>query len=1049
MPTEPHFPSHFKSQQDQELIRLALHKSPFFASLDEEQVSRFVAVAERKVYRKGEIVILEGCVDDDDDDDDDDYDDDEEEEFEGEEKKDASPPRQGSGKNSINLDNLAEPDDADEMMEEVEEKQHRSFIETNKVAMEKETTDRPESRASDRVLEGAKDDSTSDGRIHVADDAESDGAVNDVDIDDTSDKTERVPSDLQNESESLESSDDDEKEQANTQAKDGEDDKELTPQPPSNEKPLWTLSQSRGQSQEDSQPPPPRSGIKRSIYIVRSGQADVWYQPHFRPASLGQGAMFGEGGFVFGRQHSASVIAKEPLECWVVDFGTFQKHVLPSEHMQQLFSEHATQRDADGTPYMTLMDFMHARRAQELAPIFFQEDPVAGLRIAHTYNLFQQPKSRRRRRRRRRKQQQQQEQEQEQSLSAEPHIYLADFCFFHLLMARPDPEVDIAFLLMDRRRTGQVHLEDLAHFVEPIFPGLDLSSHFFQRYFGKDGTQSIRQMHFSQFLVDLQREIGKQAFFRAVQEKGTLEGYLNPTDFIHVLKTACGWRLPQGVAERLEAVYVNPVKTSELPSTFEQDASRCDSSSLATNVGLGARYFAYADFLAFQEILGNLPALCNLVDRAQEIKKAPITSDDFKVANRVIGLGGRLSRRQVEIVFSLFDLDRDGYISHQDTIDVCGINFSQRLVALPERGGKLSLVPSSSGHEDAATKRENKRDWKQQVGRFMEHFALTASASSVGVLLLYPLDLAKTRLMNERVRMGSSGRYKGLVDCLQQVFRFEGPYGFYRGLTPQLLGVAPEKMIKLQVNDLLRQALSSLDDSNNRPAQQRRITNFPLEVLAGAGAGASQLLFTNPMEISKIRMQLQGETTVLMKEKGFVIPKPLSFSAMVQELGFPGVYRGASACLLRDIPFSAIYFPTYALFKDLLIDERHSSGLAEQRITPTDIVVAGTMAAMPAVLLTNPADVIKTRLQSLPRPGEMAYTGINDCARRIYHHEGWQAFSRGSLARMLRIAPQFGISLLSYEQFKLWYGLDHNQPRPPTNAPVNPADYNYAFRASQ
>ena len=39
-------------------------------------------------------------------------------------------------------------------------------------------------------------------------------------------------------------------------------------------------------------------------------------------------------------------------------------------------------------------------------------------------------------------------------------IYLTDFCLFHVLMARPDPEVDIAFLLMDRKRRGFIDLDD-------------------------------------------------------------------------------------------------------------------------------------------------------------------------------------------------------------------------------------------------------------------------------------------------------------------------------------------------------------------------------------------------------------------------------------------------------------------------------------------------------------------------------------------------------------------------------------------------------------
>ena len=42
------------------------------------------------------------------------------------------------------------------------------------------------------------------------------------------------------------------------------------------------------------------------------------------------------------------------------------------------------------------------------------------------------------------------------------------------------------------------------------------------------------------------------------------------------------------------------------------------------------------------------------------------------------------------------------------------------------------------------------------------------------------------------------------LDCAMKVVRHEGIIGLYRGLLPQLVGVAPEKAIKLSVNDLLR-----------------------------------------------------------------------------------------------------------------------------------------------------------------------------------------------------------------------------------------------------
>jgi solute carrier family 25 (mitochondrial aspartate/glutamate transporter), member 12/13 len=51
--------------------------------------------------------------------------------------------------------------------------------------------------------------------------------------------------------------------------------------------------------------------------------------------------------------------------------------------------------------------------------------------------------------------------------------------------------------------------------------------------------------------------------------------------------------------------------------------------------------------------------------------------------------------------------------------------------------------------------------------------------------------------------------YKNSWDCFRQTLRNEGVRGLYRGLPPQLLGVAPEKAIKLTMNDLLRDAFTN------------------------------------------------------------------------------------------------------------------------------------------------------------------------------------------------------------------------------------------------
>lgn len=73
------------------------------------------------------------------------------------------------------------------------------------------------------------------------------------------------------------------------------------------------------------------------------------------------------------------------------------------------------------------------------------------------------------------------------------------------------------------------------------------------------------------------------------------------------------------------------------------------------------------------------------------------------------------------------------------------------------------------------------------------------------------------------------------------------------------------------------------------------------------------MVFTNPLEIVKIRLQVAGEIAGAGTK--------VRALDVVKELGLFGLYKGARACLLRDVPFSAIYFPAYAHTKAAFADE--------------------------------------------------------------------------------------------------------------------------------
>ncbi|XP_033941403.1 mitochondrial glutamate carrier 1 isoform X1 [Pseudochaenichthys georgianus] len=290
-------------------------------------------------------------------------------------------------------------------------------------------------------------------------------------------------------------------------------------------------------------------------------------------------------------------------------------------------------------------------------------------------------------------------------------------------------------------------------------------------------------------------------------------------------------------------------------------------------------------------------------------------------------------------------------------------------------------------------------------------------AGLVGVTCVFPIDLAKTRLQNQQgVQV-----YEGLLDCLSKTVRSEGYFGCYRGAAVNLTLVTPEKAIKLAANDVFRQKLS-------------RDGHLPLwgEVLAGCGAGTCQVVVTTPMEMLKIQLQDAGRlaaqrpvpTPAQAAAPGpaptLVAPPPprpsppprASAMGITAELlktkGLAGLYRGAGATLMRDVPFSMIYFP---LFANLNALGREKLGDVQARAPFWQSFMAGCGAGSVAAVAVTPLDVIKTRLQTLQKgAGEDTYKGIVDCTQRIMMREGPSAFLKGATCRALVIAPLFGIA---------------------------------------
>uniref|UniRef100_A0A8C4SBT9 Solute carrier family 25 member 12 n=2 Tax=Erpetoichthys calabaricus TaxID=27687 RepID=A0A8C4SBT9_ERPCA len=550
-------------------------------------------------------------------------------------------------------------------------------------------------------------------------------------------------------------------------------------------------------------------------------------------------------------------------------------------------------------------------------------------------------------------------------------ISFQEFLAFESVLCAPDAMFIVAFQLFDKNGTGDVSFEN----VKDIFGQTIIHHHipfnwdceFIRLHFGHDRKKHLSYLEFTEFLQELQLEHARQAF---AQKDKSKSGSISALDFSDIMVTIRSYMLTPFVEENL---------VSAAGGSISHQVS-----------------FSY--FTAFNSLLNNMELIRKMYSILAGSKKdVEVTKEEFvHAANKF----GQITPLEIDILFQLSSLH-----THSGRLTLADI---ERIAPLEEGALPYNLaeIQRQQSYGDVS------RPIWLQVAESAYRFTLGSIAGAVGATAVYPIDLVKTRMQNQRSTGSFVGElmYKNSFDCAKKVLRYEGFFGLYRGLLPQLVGVAPEKAIKLTVNDFVRDKFSKKDGSIPLPA----------EILAGGCAGGSQVIFTNPLEIVKIRLQVAGEITTGPR---------VSALNVVRDLGFFGLYKGAKACFLRDIPFSAIYFPVYAHTKLLLTDEKGHLG-------PLQLLTAGAIAGVPAASLVTPADVIKTRLQVAARAGQTTYSGVIDCFRKILREEGHRAFWKGAGARVFRSSPQFGVTLVTYELLQRWIYIDFGGSRPVGSEPA-------------
>uniref|UniRef100_A0A914CWH4 Uncharacterized protein n=1 Tax=Acrobeloides nanus TaxID=290746 RepID=A0A914CWH4_9BILA len=274
-------------------------------------------------------------------------------------------------------------------------------------------------------------------------------------------------------------------------------------------------------------------------------------------------------------------------------------------------------------------------------------------------------------------------------------------------------------------------------------------------------------------------------------------------------------------------------------------------------------------------------------------------------------------------------------------------------------------------------------------------------AGIVGVTCVFPIDLVKTRLQNQRISPDGTAQYKGIVDCARKTWQNGGPTSLskfrslYSGSGVNILLITPEKAIKLVANDFFRYNLS-------KPGEKK--LSALRGMAAGGLAGLCQIIITTPMELLKIQLQ-QGSGG------GTKLSATQLALGLLREKGIAGLYKGLGSTIARDVTFSMIYFPLFAHLDSL--GPRKSDGSGDAVFYAS--FISGIVAGATGSFSVTPLDVIKTRMQLLKtNPGEIQYKNIADAFVKILQHEGPKALFKGAACRMMVIAPLFGIAQTVY-----------------------------------
>lgn len=289
-----------------------------------------------------------------------------------------------------------------------------------------------------------------------------------------------------------------------------------------------------------------------------------------------------------------------------------------------------------------------------------------------------------------------------------------------------------------------------------------------------------------------------------------------------------------------------------------------------------------------------------------------------------------------------------------------------------------------------------------------QHMIAGAMAGVVEHSFMYPVDTIKTRMQSAILSSNN-----GMIQIVNSI-RHEGYLRMYSGLSAVLAGAAPSHALYFATYELVKDYLlskihkSSYESSILNPG----IVTAPDPIITGiAGIMATTVhdAIATPLDVIKQRMQISAGYKNIFS----------CFANILKNEGIKAFYLSYPTTLVMNIPYTLAHFTGYETFKFLLHDAYgHPEDDHHDRTHTLKHLVAGGAAGALAAVVSNPFDVMKTRLQT---QGPKEYAGLRDVFFRIRKEEGMRGFMRGAVPRMLYHAPSAAITWATYEYIKRFF----------------------------